>query len=270
MNRKRETEKYAIITGAAGGLGKAFTVELAKKGYNTILIDLPNTGLKDVCFDIENRFNNKTLHYETDLTQIENIMEVTSDINKKYDVSILINNAGVGGTKYFSDADIDYLNRIIQLNVMATTMMTKQLFQNFQNQEKAYVLNVSSMAAFSPVAFKTVYPASKVFVHYFSRGLYEEYKNTNVFISVVNPGPMKTNPEVTERINKQGFFGKIGLLAPEEVAEISIRQLFKRDALIMLKGNGFSWLMLKLIPIWLRLPLFSRAVRRELIKNKNE
>jgi uncharacterized protein len=255
---------YALITGAAGGLGKAFSYELAKNGYNTILVDLPGKGLEAVCTDIECKYNKKSLFYETDLTQIENIVSVSNDINQKYDVQVLINNAGVGGTKSFDDADIHYLNTIIQLNVMATTILTKQMLPNLQKQDKAYVLNVSSMAAFSPVAFKTVYPASKVYVHYFSRGLYEEYKKTNVFFSVVNPGPMKTNPDVTARINKQGFFGKVGLLSPQKVAEISVRQLFKRDTLIMLKGNGFSWLLLKVVPIWLRLPLFSRAVHREL------
>lgn len=258
---------FAVISGAAAGLGKAFSFELSKLGYNTILIDLPNRGVKDICTDIECKFDIKSLCYEADLTKIENIVEITNDINKRYNVSILINNVGVGGTKRFNDADVDYLNTIIQLNVMATTIMTKQLFQNLKKQEKSYILNVSSMAAFSPVAFKTVYPASKVFVHYFSRGLCEEYKNSNVFVSVVNPGPMKTNPEVTARINKQGFFGKMGLLSPEKVAEIAIRQLFKRDRLIMLNGNKFNWFVLKVLPIWLRLYLLSKAVRREL-KNK--
>lgn len=253
---------FAIITGGAGGLGKAFAFELAKKGFNTILIDLPDTGLENICAEIENKHNNKSIFYETDLTKIEDIIETTNDINKKFNVSILINNAGVGGTKRFDDADVYYLNTIIQLNVMGTTIMTKQIFPNLHKQEKSYILNVSSIAAFSPVAFKTVYPASKVYIHFFTRGLYEEYKKSNVFISVVNPGPMKTNPDVTARINKQGFFGKIGLLSPERVAEISIRQLFKRDRLIML--NGFNWFVIKVVPIWIRLPIMERVFRRDL------
>lgn len=255
---------FAVISGAAAGLGKAFSFEVSKLGYNTILIDLPNTGLEQICSEIQSKFNSKSLYYETDLTKIESIVEVTDIINKNYKVSILINNAGIGGTKRFKDADIHYLNTIIQLNVMATTIMTKQLFQNLKKQEKAYILNVSSMAAFSPIAFKTVYPASKVFIHYFSRGLCEEYKNSNVFISVVNPGPMKTNPEVTARINKQGFWGKMGLLSPEKVAEIALRQLFKRNRLIMLNGNKLNWFLLKVLPIWLKLYLLSKAVRKEL------
>ncbi len=257
---------FAVITGAAKGLGRAFSYELSRKGYNTILIDLPGTKVADICKDIQRKFNKKSLYYETDLTKIENIIETTNRINEKYDVSILINNAGIGGTKRFDDADIDYLNTIIQLNVMAPTIVTKQMLPNLQKQEKAYILNVSSMAAFSPVAFKTVYPASKVYVHYFSKGLYQEYKKSNVFVSVVTPGPMKTNSEVTARINKQGFFGKLGLMTPERVAEISIKRLFKRDTFIMLSPNRFSWLMLTCVPIWIRLPLFSKAVRREILE----
>jgi len=258
-------DNYAIVTGGAGGLGKAFGFELAKRGLNTILIDLPEKGLKSICSDIQEKYKTKSFFYETDLTKVDNIIEITNEINKKYDVSILINNAGTGGTRYFEDADIDYLNNIIQLNVMTTTIMTRQILPNLKKQKKSFILNISSMAAFSPIAFKTVYPASKTFIHSFTRGLYEEYKKTNVFVSVVNPGPMKTNREISARIEKQGILGKIGLLSPEKVAEISIRQLFKRDTLIMLNSvNGFNWLLMKIIPIGIRLPLLSRAIEREI------
>lgn len=126
------------------------------------------------------------------------------------------------------------------------------------------------MAAFSPMGFKTVYPASKAFIHHFTRGLYQELKNTNVFVSVVNPGPMKTNHDTTERINRQGWLGKLGLLPPEKVAAISIRQLLKRDTMIMLGwGNSFSWLLMKIIPIWLRLPLLTKAIEREIKTSTN-
>jgi hypothetical protein len=257
--------KYAIITGAAGGLGKAFVFELAQKNVNLILIDLPQKGLKELCFEIENKFLIQANYFETDLTEIDNLLKITNQINKKYEVFMLINNAGVGGTRFFDDADVNYLNNIIQLNVMATTIMTKQMLPNLKKQEKAYILNVSSMAAFSPIAFKTVYPASKSFVHSFSRSLYEEYKKTNVFVSVVNPGPMKTNKDVSARMKKQGFFGKIGVLSPEKVAQICIRKLVKRDTLIMLNNfNGLNWLLLKIVPIGIRLPVLSWVMKREL------
>ena len=124
------------------------------------------------------------------------------------------------------------------------------------------------MAAFSPMGFKTVYPASKAFIHHFSRGLYQELKDTNIFVSVVNPGPMKTNADTSARIDKQGFLAQMGLLSPERVAQISIRQLFKKDSMIMLNWvNGVHWLLMKLIPIWLRLPLLTKVIEREVNVN---
>lgn len=256
---------YAVITGAAGGLGKAFGYELSKKGINTLLIDLPKKELKNTCLEIEKKFGTKSIFYEADLSQIENIIAITNEINKKYDISILINNVGLGGTLRFDDATINYLNTIIQLNVMATTIVTKQLLSNLKQQQRSYVLTISSMAAFSPMPFKTVYPASKSFVDSFSKGLYEEYKNQNISFSVVHPGPMRTNPEITARINKQSKLGRTGLLSPEKVAEISIKQLFKGKMVVKLNfSNRFNWLLMRIIPTRIQLPLLARIFKKEL------
>jgi uncharacterized protein len=261
-------KKYAIVTGAANGLGKAFAFELSKKQFNTILIDLPDCGLAELCENIKSSYGTDSVYFEYDLTTKENIIDLAKKINEKFNVNILINNVGVGGTEKFDESDVDSIHKIIQLNVMATSVMTHQLIPNLKKQDKSYILNVSSMAAFSPIGYKTVYPASKTFIHSFSRGLYQEFKKSNIFVSVVNPGPMKTNEDVTRRIISQGFFGKLGLLSPERVAEISIRKLFKRDTMIMLNlANGLNWLMLKFIPIFLRLPLLTLAVRREIDRN---
>lgn len=256
---------YALVTGASRGLGKAFAEELSKRKINTILVGLPNEGLEKFCETLKQDYGIDSLFYELDLTKKEEILAFATDVNSKYSVSMLINNAGTGGTRKFSEVSAEYIDRIIQLNVMAPSILTHQLLPNLTQRRQGYVLNVSSMAAFSPIGFKTVYPASKVFVHYFSRGLYQELAGTNVFVSVVNPGPMETNPEVIERINRHGFWGRLGLMTPEKVAEVSIRQLFKKDSMIMLnRMNGLNWLLMKIIPIWIRLPLLTRVVRKEL------
>lgn len=255
---------YALVTGASQGLGRAFAFELASRQINVILIGLPGEGLADITAELID-LGIEADYFETDLTQKYNIEKLAGWVNTNYSISMLINNAGCGGTKDFLKADIGYIDRIIQLNVMAPALLIRLLLPNLMKQEQAYVLNVSSMAAFSPIGYKTVYPASKSFVHRFTRGLNQEFSNTNVFFSVVHPGPMKTNDEVSERIERQGLFGKIGLLSPEKVAEISIRQLFKKDSLIILNyANGIVWMLMFLIPIWIRLPLLTRGVKREL------
>lgn len=255
-------ESYAVVTGASQGLGKAFAENLAMKNINVILVSLPNQNLEELSRKLEEEYQIKTHYYEVDLSINENVMKLTEWLNSSFNIHILINNAGLGGTKRFTEASSDYINTILQVNVAATSLITHQLLPNLLRQPKAYILNVSSMAAFSPIGFKTVYPASKTFIHSFSRGLHEELKDTNVFVSVVNPGAMKTNTDVCKRIEKQGFWGRLTLLNPDKVASHCIRQLFKRDSVIMV--NPISWLVMKIVPIWIKLPLMTQAIKREI------
>lgn len=164
--------KFAVITGSSQGLGKSFAYQLAAEGWNLILISLPGEDLKRLSMVLKDRFGIQTYYYETDLTIRENIMAVSEWINREFNIHMLINNAGIGGTKRFEEASCVYIEKIIQLNVLATTLLTHQLLRNLKRQEKAYILNVSSLAAFSPIAYKTVYPASKAFIHsFFPRAL---------------------------------------------------------------------------------------------------
>lgn len=259
---KKTDKMYALVTGASQGLGKACVVELAKRGINTILVSLPGENLTELAQEIAMEYQVETAFYETDLSVGSNVLELAGWVNRSYKVFLLINNAGKGGTQNFMEAGHEYLNRIIQLNVAATSLLTHQLLPNLIKQPQSYILNVSSLAAFSPVGYKTVYPASKSFVHSFSRGLNAELKGTNVFVSVVNPGAMKTNPEITVRVEKQGVLGRLILLDPQKAASKCIDRLFRKDSVIML--NPFSWLILTLIPVWIKLPLMTSAIKREL------
>ena len=119
------------------------------------------------------------------------------------------------------------------------------------------------MAAFSPIGYKTVYPASKAFIHSFSRGLSEELIDTNVSVSVVSPGAMATNKEVTERIEKQGFIGKLTQLDPDKVAKKCITKLLKRDAVV--KVNYLILPIIQILPIWFISALGTKTIKREVI-----
>lgn len=256
-----KNQQYALVTGAGQGLGKAFVYELAKRGTNIIMVSLPGENLKELSREITNTYSVDTAWYESDLSVGNNVIELASWLNREFEVFMLINNAGTGGSKKFQDATPEYINTIIQVNVTATSLLTHQLMPNLLRQPQSYVLNVSSMAAFSPIGYKTVYPASKTFIHSFSRGLNAELRGTNVFVSVVNPGAMKTNPEITSRVEKQGKLGKLTLLEPQKVAEKSINGLFRKDSVIMV--NPISWLVLSLIPIWIKLPVMTNVIKRE-------
>ena len=259
-------ESYAVVTGASLGLGKSFAQELAKRGSNLILISLPSQGLPTLCETLARQYGIKAHHYETDLSAEGSIMELGKWINSRFDIDILVNNVGIGGTKSFSEASAHYIERIIKLNVMPPSLLTHQLLPNLMQRKKAYILNVSSLAAFSPIGYKTVYPASKAFVRSFSRGLHEELKDTNVSVSVVYPGPMRTNMDSIQRMKRQGLIANMAALCPDKVAKYCIRRLKRRDSVIMV--NRFSLLFLAIMPTWLKLQLITRRIKKELATGK--
>jgi short-subunit dehydrogenase len=187
-----EKNGYAVVTGAASGLGRSYSVELSRLHINTILVDLPEKGLFSHCCHLRDQFDVDSVCFEFDLREKAKIIEFARIVNSRYPVFMLINNAGIGGSKRFEKVDVEYIYSMIQLNVMAPMVLTHQLLPNLQKQQSGFILNVASLAAFCPMAFKTAYPASKVFIYYLSRGLCQELRDKKIFVSVVVPGPMRT------------------------------------------------------------------------------
>jgi|SRR5690606_16461942 len=107
--------KFAVVTGSSQGLGKSFAFQLAKDGWNLILISLPDENLRNLSNSLNNSFGIWAFHYETDLAIKENVMAVSDWINQNFNIQMLVNNAGIGGTNRFDEASSAYIEKIIQL-----------------------------------------------------------------------------------------------------------------------------------------------------------
>ena len=242
-------KEYALITGAGRGLGKAYATELARRGMNIVLVGLHMEELDEVGAELRTSFNVKTEQIECDLSNKDQILDMAQKVNSNFEVNTLINNAGIGGTKRFTDADVNYVNQIIQLNVMGTSIVTHQLLPNLLRQKAGFILNVSSIAAYSPMGFKTVYPASKAFINHFSEGLRHELSDTGVFVGEIHPGPMNTSADRAERMEKQGYLARLALLTPETVARVSLDKLFQRRSSIILNWvNRLNLFLMRIFP----------------------
>ena len=262
---KNTNTLYTLITGGSTGLGKELALECARRKMNLILVSLPGEGLPELCSAIAEKYQIEAGYYETDLTDKDQIVALVSRIKANFAVNILINNAGIGGTSSFESVSTEYMDRMIQLNIRATSILTRLMMPELKLHKRAYVLNVSSLAAFSPLPFKTIYPASKAFIYHFSRGLRAELRNTNIKVSVVNPGPIMTNPDVVNRIKKQGALARLALVPVTSIARTSINNLLQGKPVIV-PGilNRINVLLLRLIPCGITLAVSSRIFRREL------
>jgi short-subunit dehydrogenase len=259
-------ETFAVVTGAGRGLGRAISLELASQGKNVILIAREGEYLMGLCRRIEKQFHVKTRFLEINFLDADAMDRIANWLNP-FEIDVLVNNAGLGGSNYFETSDVSYIDAIIQVNVRTVSLMCRMLIPKLKLHRHAYILNVSSMAACCPIAYKTVYPASKAFVYSLSRSLSEELKNSGISVCVIQPGPIKTNEDVIKRIEKQGWWVKMGLLSPAELASIAVRKMYSQRK-VVIPGwiNKINWLLIKLLPASIRIPLVSSSVRNELFE----
>ncbi|MBB3698373.1 SDR family NAD(P)-dependent oxidoreductase [Flammeovirga yaeyamensis] len=257
---------FIIITGASQGLGKEFARTCAQKGKDLILISLPKENIKNLALELSFKFKVSVYYYETDLTNQVELDQLIEKINQKHQIEVLINNAGIGGSRRFEEASEEYIQNIINLNVLALVKLTRGLLPNLKNKREAHILNISSVAAFGAMPFKTVYPASKAFVESFSLGLNEELKDSCVKVSVAHPGGMPTNEIVAQRIKQHSnILIRNTILSPSEVAEICLEEMYKGKARII-PGlmNRVCRYLIRMCPDKIRLPMVRRNLLQEI------
>ncbi len=264
MAENLQEKAYTVVTGASMGLGKALATECASRGRNLILVALPNEGLSAVAETLRAKFGVAVETFETDLTATEAPEKLATDIKARFRVNGLINNAGIGGTMPIELASLSYLNAIIMLNVRALVILTHQLIPEMKTHPKSYLLNVSSLAAFSPFPYKTVYPASKSFVLSFTRGLREELRTTSISVTSLNPGLILTNADVMFRSSVHGQKTGMAALSPEAIARIAISGMLRGKAVVI---PGFfsrlSRLLMQLLPDSIQMRILANIYRKE-------
>lgn len=218
---------YSLITGASSGLGLAFAHEIASRSGNLALVSLPGENLSSIATHLSEQYQIDVEYFEIDLCKTDAHIQIADWIETKaLQIHSLINNAGVGGSSPFETMRPEQIDRMIQLNIRATTLLTRQMLPLLKKQDHAYILNVASLASFSPIPFKAIYAASKGFIYAFSQALRFELAQTHVSVSVLNPGPIMTNQEVRERIACHGSVSKLSVVSPEKVAQTAIRGLY--------------------------------------------
>jgi len=225
---------YALITGASVGIGRALAIECARRNMNLALIDLPDSGLKQTISYLRKNYSVTIRSLEVDLTT-PNSAEKIYHWTRKEDITVgmLINNAGKGHLGSFTDYQHTFYEKMIRLNIESVVLLTRLFLPEMKKLERAYIMNLGSIASFYPIPYKIVYAGSKSFIFSFSRALKEELRNTGVRVSVLCPGPIITNQEVIQRIRLGGFWARLSAMQPSKMARIAIDQTIKGNAVII-------------------------------------
>lgn len=232
----KTAEKFVLITGSGAGLGKQIALQFAAKGYSLALTSLLQNELDGVKKEIEQKYPNLTVKVlALDMLQADAPQTIANWIDaKNIHLHGLVNNVGFGYAKEFEQLEASFLRNLLQLNVVFTSTLTHILSPKLIANAPGFILNVASMAAYFPLAFKTAYAASKGYILTFSKALRAEYKDKGINVSCITPGPMITNDEVRERIKKIGWRKYITSIAePEKIARIAVNGVLSNKPVIL-------------------------------------
>lgn len=217
---------YALVTGASSGIGEQIALLLAEKGYNLILTARRVEKLTALQKSITEKYSVNVITMFADLSKKEEVQNLHEKC-KAYNITVLINNAGLGKIGFLSQTEQKDESFMIDTNITALYLLTK-LF--IKSMEKGHILNVSSIAAFQPDPKMAVYGATKSFVLNFSLAAGYELKKENkpLYISVLCPGPVNT--EFNDVAG--GSFG-LKAMSAQKCARIAVKGMFKKKRVII-------------------------------------
>jgi short-subunit dehydrogenase len=220
---------FALITGASKGIGKALACELAKRGHDVLLVARSAALLKINVEEIQATWKVKAAFLDIDLSQPDAAIKVKYwCVENKYDVDILINNAGYGLWGFFEELKLDDQLNMMQLNMQTLVSMTHHFIPLLKKNSKAWLMNTSSTSAYQAVPTMSAYSASKIFVLTFTRGLQFELKGSVISVSCLVPGTTDTG--FMDRANMSDDLKKYAEkfnMTAAAVAKTAIDGLFK-------------------------------------------
>jgi uncharacterized protein len=187
------TKGTALITGASAGIGAIYADRLAKRGYDLILVARDKTRLAGLAQRLRNSTGRSVDTVAADLDAKPDLARVEAILRTNPDITLLVNNAGVGATAPLLNADVEKMDDMIRLNVGALTRLTYAAAPRFVARGFGTIINISSIVAISPETLNGVYGGSKAYVLAFSLSLHHELADKGVRVQAVLPGATATD-----------------------------------------------------------------------------
>jgi short-subunit dehydrogenase len=184
--------KVVTVVGGGNGIGRSVVLELLGRGAPVAAVDLRQESLEETA-DLA-AAGNRLATFQVDITDRAAVATLPEQVTTAFgNVDGLVNVAGII-QPFVELAEIDYaaIERVLDVNLYGTLHTTKAFLPHLLERPVAHIANVSSMGGFLPVPGQTMYGASKAAVRLMTEGLYAELLETNVGVSVIFPGAVRT------------------------------------------------------------------------------
>jgi len=190
----RLTQKVAVITGAASGIGRAAALLFAREGARLLLADINEEELKE-SLNLVNKEGNAAIIKKTNVAVEAEMKELIDLALEKYSrIDILCNNAGIAGEMVnLENQDADDWHTVLDANLMGAVFGTKHVSAHMRARERGAIVNTASVAGIRAGAGGNAYSASKAALINFTQTSACELGGYNVRVNVVCPGLIETN-----------------------------------------------------------------------------
>lgn len=181
--------KWALVTGASAGIGKALAEELANGGTNLLLTARREDRLRSIASELSSKHDIRSEVLVADLAEPSAPHAIFQFAQQKgLVIDLLVNNAGFGQYGELHSTDTDRLLQMVEVNCIAVLHLTRLFVPVMVSRRRGDVLIVASTAAFQAVPYITTYAATKVFDLYLAEGLAEELEPYGIRVCALCPG----------------------------------------------------------------------------------
>ncbi|VTJ51292.1 Hypothetical predicted protein [Marmota monax] len=187
--------RWAVVSGATDGIGKAYAEELASRGLNVILMSRNEEKLRTVAKDIADTYQVETDIIVVDFSRGREIYVPVAEALRDKDIGILVNNVGVFHPypQYFTQVSEDKLWDIINVNIAAASLMIHIVLPGMVERKKGAIVTISSGSCCKPTPQLAAFSASKAYLDHLSRALQYEYASKGIFVQSLLPFYVATN-----------------------------------------------------------------------------
>jgi hypothetical protein len=224
----------ALITGASVGIGRELARIFAENGHDLVLVARNLQQLEQVAAECRSLGTINARVLQKDLSNPDAAREIFERL--KLDgvvVDVLVNNAGFGNYGRFTDVELDADIRLLQVNIVALTALTKLFLPPMLDRGAGRILNVASMAAFQAGPWMSTYYASKAYVLHFSEAIANECASRGVTVTALCPGPVKTEFQSRAGIHGSRLFKGNAAMDARTVAQAGYRGLMRGRRIVV-------------------------------------
>ncbi|MCW2824224.1 MAG: acetoin dehydrogenase [Aeromicrobium sp.] len=250
------TGKVAVVTGAASGIGRALSVELARRGARLAICDVDLDGLAETEALVKG-VGGEVRSDALDVSQRELVLAYADTVAEHFGgVHLVFNNAGIAFTGNVEQMSFKDIDRVMDVDFWGVVNGTKAFLPHLIASGDGHVVNISSVFGLFAVPTQSAYNAAKFAVRGFTESLRQEMINTQrpVKVTCVHPGGIKTNivrnGEQVEGLDHDDLassFDKLARTSPQKAAEVILRGVEKNKARVLIGAD--AWVLDKLVRV---------------------